>query len=101
MAWSPLGAGKLGSGAKNLLPSQEKYRTEEVLVVMDRIAAARGTGRIEVALAWLLRHPARIMPVVGSVNPENIRAAARADTLDLTREEWYQLFRAARGQALP
>jgi predicted oxidoreductase len=100
MAWSPLGAGKLGDGARQLLPSQERYRTEEVLEVVDGIARARGVGRNAVALAWLLRHPARIMPVVGSVKPANIRAAAQAEALDLNREEWYHLFRAARAQPL-
>jgi predicted oxidoreductase len=54
-----------------------------------------------VAFAWLMRHPSRIMPIVGSVNPTRIREAAQATELELTREEWYRLFVAARGEALP
>jgi predicted oxidoreductase len=52
-------------------------------------------------LAWLLRHPARIVPVVGSANPARIRDAAAADGLELSREEWYTILTAARGAGLP
>jgi predicted oxidoreductase len=54
-----------------------------------------------VALAWLFNHPAKIMPIIGSIRPERIREAARADELQLTREEWYRLLIAARGEPLP
>lgn len=101
MAWSPLAAGKLGDGARRLLPSQEAYRPEPIVAALDVIAKARGTSRTAVALAWLLRHPSRIVPIVGSTNPANIRAAARADELDLSREDWYRLLEAARSQRLP
>lgn len=101
MAWSPLAGGKLGGGASRLLPSQELYRTEPVLEVIDSMAKARGVARAAIALAWLLRHPARIMPIVGSTDPQRIREAAQADSIALTREEWYRLFEAARGQRLP
>jgi predicted oxidoreductase len=101
MAWSPLAAGKLGDGAKRLLPSQERYRPEPIIIELDAMAKARGTSRTAVALAWLLRHPSRIIPIVGSTNLANIRAAAKADDLELSREEWYRLLEAARGQRLP
>jgi len=101
MAWSPLAGGKLGNGSKQVLPSQEAYQTADVCTELDGIAKAHGVSRTVVSLAWLLKHPARIVPVVGSANPVNIREAARADELDLTREEWYRLYRAARGTRLP
>jgi predicted oxidoreductase len=101
MAWSPLAGGKLGHGPKQLLPAQEAYQTAEVCAELDAIAKARGVSRTIVSLAWLLKHPARIVPVVGTTNPDRIREAARADELDLTRDEWYRLFRAARGTHLP
>lgn len=53
-----------------------------------------------VALALLLRHPAGIVPIIGSTNPEHIHDAARAVDLDLPREEWYRLMTAAVGQPL-
>ena len=52
-------------------------------------------------LAWLLKHPSGIIPIVGSCNPANIRDAVRADTLALSREDWYRLLVAARGEGLP
>ena len=101
MAWSPLAGGLLGGGAKRLLPSQEVYRPEKFLPAVDAIAQARGTSRIVVALAWLLRHPSCILPIVGSSNPERIREATKAGDVELTREEWYRLLVAARGEPLP
>lgn len=101
MAWSPLAAGLIGSGAHDLLPSQKGYRIEGFLPAIDAIAKERGVSRTSVALAWLLKHPSGIQPVVGSTNPDRIRQAAKADELDLTREEWYSLLLAARGEPLP
>jgi len=101
MAWSPLAAGLIGGGATRLLPGQKGYRPELFLGALDAVAKNRGVSRIAVALAWLMKHPARIMPVVGSVRPERIREAAKADELELTREEWYRLLLAARGEPLP
>ena len=101
MAWSPLGAGLLGDGARRLLPAQKSYRPEAVVKVLDEIALARGVNRTVVALAWLLKHPSRILPIVGSTDPQRIREATQAAELELTREEWYRLFVAARGEPLP
>jgi len=101
MAWSPLAAGLIGGGAHDLLPSQKGYRTDSFLSVVDGVAKERGTSRTAVALAWLLKHPSGIQPVVGSVNPDRIRQAAKAEEVDLSREEWYRLLLAARGEALP
>lgn len=53
------------------------------------------------ALAWLLKHPAKIMPIIGTTNPDRIREATQAASLDLTREEWYRLLIAARGEPVP
>ena len=101
MAWSPLAGGLLGDGAKKLLPAQQTYRPEKFLPVLDAIAQERGVIRPVVALSWLLKHPSKIIPVVGSTNPERIREAAKADELELTRDEWYRLLLAARGEPLP
>jgi predicted oxidoreductase len=100
-AWSPLAAGLIGGKAGRLLPMQQSYRVDKFLPAVDAIAKARGATRTTVALAWLLKHPAKIQPIVGSASPERIRDAAKADALDLTREEWYRLLLAARGEPLP
>ena len=101
MAWSPLAGGLIGAGAQRLLPAQTVYRPEKFLPALDAVAQARGASRTTVALAWLLKHPSKIQPLVGSTNPERIREAAKAAELELTREEWYRLLLAARGEALP
>ena len=51
------------------------------------------------ALAWLLKHPSGIIPIVGSSKPEHIREAVKADSVDVNREDWYRLYVA--GQKLP
>jgi len=69
--------------------------------VLDDIAKGREVSRAVIALAWLLRHPSGIVPIVGSTNPDNIREAAKAVDVELTRDEWYRLLDAACGQPLP
>ena len=101
MAWSPLGAGLLGDGAKRLLPAQQGYKTDDIVKVLDEIAATRGVSRTVIAFAWLLRHPSKIVPIVGTTNPGRIREAVKATEFELSREEWYRLFIAARGEPLP
>ena len=101
MAWSPLAGGLIGDGANRLLPSQERYRPESFLPALEAVAKARGASRTVVALAWLLKHPAKIQPIIGTTNPNRIREAAKAANLELTREEWYRLLIAARGEPMP
>ena len=101
MAWSPLAGGLIGDGANRLLPSQECYRPEGFLPALDAVAKARGASRTVVALSWLLKHPANIQPIIGTINPDRIREAAKAADLELTREEWYCLLIAARGEPMP
>ena len=101
MAWSPLAGGLLGAGAHDLLPSQQAYRPEKFLPVLDAVARERGVSRVVIALAWLLKHPAKVLPIIGSTKPERIREAAEAPALELTREEWYRLLVAAQGAPLP
>jgi len=101
MAWSPLAGGLLGDGPRRILASQEAYKPAAAVAALDALAKARGTARTIVALAWLLRHPSRIIPIVGSTEPDRIRQAAAADAFEMSREEWYRLLGAARGQRLP
>ena len=101
MAWSPLGAGLLGDGAKRLLTAQQSYKPDAVVKALDAIATVRGVSRTVIAFAWLLRHPSGIVPIVGSTDPVRIRDAVQATEFELTREEWYRLFLAARGEPLP
>lgn len=54
-----------------------------------------------IVLGWLMRHPANIQPVIGTTNPQRIRACMEAKNVTLTREHWYSLYVASRGERLP
>ncbi len=101
MAWSPLAGGHLGEGARKVLPAQEKYAVGGVKRWLDRIARELGRSRWLVALAWLLKHPAGIVPVIGTTRTDRIHEYAAVDEIRLTREQWYQLITSARRQDLP
>ena len=92
MVWSPLGGGQLF--ADN--PSPRVVRIRETAT---EIGARHGNyGIDQVMLAWLLRHPSRIVPVLGTGNKSRLTDAARAVDLKLTNEEWFELYEASRGE---
>ena len=101
LAWSPLGGGLLADGASDILRHQQKYQVSGILEILDEIAQSHGVGRMVIALAWLLKHPSKIVPIIGSTNPARIRDAANAAQVELSREDWYRLLTAARGEPLP
>ena len=101
LAWSPLAGGLLGDGGKASPPGEKAGRLAGVIAALDAMAAERNVTRAALALAWLLKHPAKIIPIIGSTNPDRIRAAAAADKIELSREDWYRLLHAARGEPLP
>ncbi|UAB88929.1 aldo/keto reductase [Ruegeria sp. SCSIO 43209] len=89
MAWSPLGGGLLMAG------------NPPVGVVADEIAAEFGVDRAAVAVAFLLAHPASILPVLGTNNLGRIKRASDALKVKLDRESWYRLYEAALGHEVP
>ncbi|CTQ66812.1 aldo/keto reductase [Roseibium alexandrii] len=89
MAWSPLGGGSLISKGGNLGS------------VMDEIAHSFGVDRSAVAVAFLLAHPAHLMPVMGTNNLERIGKISDALKVKLDRETWYRLYEAALGNEVP
>jgi len=101
LAWSPLGGGLLADGASDILRHQQQYQVSGILEILDEIAQSHGVGRMVIALAWLLKHPSKIVPIIGSTNPARIRDAANAAQVELSREDWYRLLTAARGEPLP
>ncbi len=72
----------------------------ELNAALDEIGADHGVSSTTVALAWLLRHPAKMQPVIGTMNVGRLHECARAAEVELSREEWYALYRAA-GYGLP
>ena len=89
MAWSPLGGGKLMT--ERSAPG----------VLGDEIAAACGVDRAAVALAFLLAHPAGIVPVAGTNSLDRIARLSDAMKVQLDREDWFRLYTAALGQEVP
>lgn len=86
MAWSPLAGGTLfgSEGA-------------EVLTVLERIGAQHGVGADAVAVAWLLKHPAQILPVMGTNNLNRIKGLSDALKVKIDRQDWYEIYTAALG----
>ncbi|MDQ0256689.1 putative oxidoreductase [Evansella vedderi] len=72
----------------------------EVNAKLQEMAEKYGVTDSTIAIAWLLRHPAKMQPVVGTMNPERLKVIAAASGIELTREEWYELYRSA-GNVLP
>ncbi|MGF7033303.1 putative oxidoreductase [Paenibacillus mucilaginosus] len=96
-AWGPLARG-LFTG-RDLAGESDAVRATAALVA--ELAEARGVPREAVVLAWLMRHPAGIQPVLGTVKPQRIADCAEALKVELTREEWYSLYVSSRGERLP
>ncbi|GJM69611.1 aldo/keto reductase [Paenibacillus macerans] len=67
---------------------------------IDEIAGKYGVTNTTIAIAWLLRHPARMQPVTGTMNTQRLKDCCKAADIRLTREEWYEIYRAA-GNVLP
>lgn len=80
MAWSPLGGGLLASS--KALAKRDKYKVTES----------------QIALAWLLKHPADIFPIIGTTQPERIREAAQALKIVLDRQDWFDMLKASTGK---
>lgn len=95
-AWSPIGGGKLLKAS----PTDTGPLAAAAKLVAT-LAAEKNTTPEAILLAWILRHPAGIQPIIGTTRPDRVRASAPADAVTLSREEWYALLAAARGQKMP
>ena len=97
-AWSALAKGLL-SGT-HLAPDTEP-RIVEAARMVAKFAKERGVSPEAIVIAWILRHPAEIMPVIGTTHPGRIKAACEATKIELSRVEWYQIYTAAMGHSVP
>ena len=95
-AWSPLDRGVLFGEAAD---KADNVKAAGALV--KSTAARYGCPPEALQLAWLLKHPAGIQPVLGTTKPARLRACAKALDIELSREDWYALFAAARGASMP
>jgi aryl-alcohol dehydrogenase-like predicted oxidoreductase len=83
------------------IPRTHAQRAGALLDLLDVKARECGVSRTVLSLAWLLKYPSRIIPIVGSVTPARIQDAVKADGLTLSREDWYSILVAARMRGLP
>lgn len=97
-AWSALAKGLLSG--RDLAPDTEP-RIAEAARMVAKFAKERGVSSEAIVIAWILRHPAGIMPVIGTTLPGRIKAACEATKIELSRVEWYQLYTAAIGHSVP
>ncbi len=94
MVWSPLAGGRLFD--------PESPAARRLADAAAGMAGRYGGASLEqLAYAWLLAHPSRPLPVLGSSRDERIRSAVRASELVLEREDWYALWEAAQGRRIP
>jgi len=89
MAWSPLGGGSL-MGKEGPLSE-----------ALERIAKGNNVDAAAVAVAWLLAHPAKILPVMGTNNLARITATSDAEKVEMDRQTWFELYTLANGREVP
>ena len=87
MAWSPLAGGALFSGDH-----------PEVMNTLSRVATENNVDETAVAIAWLLAHPSRILPVLGTNSLERIKGMSAALDVKMDRQTWYEIYTAALGR---
>lgn len=93
-AWSPFQYGFF----EGVFIDNEKF--PELNRVLGRLAEEKGVSKSTIAVAWILRHPAKIQTIVGTTNATRLRDICNACSIELSRAEWYELYRAA-GNVLP
>lgn len=98
-AWGPLSQGRFtGRSVEN-----EPPHIQQTAALVAKLANEKGTTAEAIVLGWLMRHPAMIQAVIGTINPQRIAACADAEQQAglMTREEWYTLYVSARGAPMP
>ncbi|MDY0405135.1 aldo/keto reductase [Virgibacillus sp. 179-BFC.A HS] len=93
-AWSPFQYGYF----EGVFVDNEKF--PKLNAKLEEVAEKYDVTSSAIAVTWILRHPAKIQTIVGTMNPERLTAIAKASDIELTREEWYAIYRAA-GNELP
>jgi predicted oxidoreductase len=92
--WSPFQYGMI----RGVFLDNERF--PEINAKISEIAAKYEVSNTTIALAWILRHPANMQPIVGTMNPARLKDCIKAAEITLSREEWYEIYAAA-GYELP
>lgn len=86
-AWSPLAGGRL-------MGEEVSPRFRKVKHLIDEMASYKSVSPEAIALAWILRHPANIQPIIGTTSPQRIMKCCQATKVKMSKEEWYMLYKA-------
>ncbi|HLX13028.1 MAG TPA: aldo/keto reductase [Bacteroidota bacterium] len=93
-AWSPF----LFGFFEGVFLGHEKW--PELNKVIDRLAKEKGVPNTAIAIAWILRHPAKIQPIAGTTNAQRVKDICKASGVVLSKQEWYEVYKAA-GNTIP
>ena len=93
-AWSPFQYGFF----EGVFIDNDKFT--ELNIILDRIASKKNISKSALAVAWILRHPARMQTILGTTNSDRLKDICKASNVELSRAEWYEIYRAA-GNKLP
>ncbi|WP_430411169.1 aldo/keto reductase [Kordia sp.] len=91
MAWQPLGS----------VFREQNEQTERIHKVLDNLTEKYNATKDQLVLAWILKHPSGIHPVIGTTTPQRITNAAKATVIDLSLEDWFTLLVESQGHKVP
>lgn len=95
MVWSPFGGGRLFASSND--PKIQSLQA----VLKDLTKKYEKATADQLILAWLLKHPAQLFPVLGTAKESRIQDALKSLTINLEREDWFRIYEAALGQPIP
>lgn len=91
MCWSPLGS----------VFRTDDEQSQRIHKILDELVDKYNAGKDQLLLAWILKHPAGIHPVIGTTNEDRIRLAAKAAAIPLTEVDWFKMLVASQGHKVP
>lgn len=91
MAWNPLGS----------VYREDNAQTQRIKKLLTKLEEKYGVSGDVILFAWILRHPAKVLPVCGTTTPERIKEMMKATTLELELEDWFSLWVESRGSKVP
>ncbi len=101
LCWSPLHKGALASGGGFDHGDWQQQREAGVFGQVGAMAATLGVTPGQLALAWLMKLPGGVIPLVGTANAEHIKEAIKAADITVERDDWYELMVIGRGRPMP
>lgn len=94
MIWSPLAGGEIFTG--------QSERAVRVRETVQKVATELGVSSIDTVMyAWLLAHPAKMLPIIGSGKLDRVKTAALATKVNLDRQQWFTIFESSNGHPVP